>query len=179
MAQLSNQSIKLPAQTGRTRFVSDTEPIRNLSLATSPHRMNPPDDMGRSKVPNNVAQPNVEGLCDFEQRVNRDRPFRPFHLTNINGMKVRFLGQFLLAESGPLTLQSNVLANQAAVFWRMNHSPLQKQQAARRSHKLPALDCACVANAESLETTKSQRKQVQRWRREESQWHGELFVTGN
>jgi len=69
-------------------------------------------------------------------------------LADVNGMKVRFLSQFLLAESGLLAVQSNILADQTAVFWRTNHSPLPKQQAARRSHKLPALDCACVANAE-------------------------------
>jgi hypothetical protein len=108
------------------------------------------NDVGRSKIANNVAQPNAEGFCDSEQRVNRDRPLRPFHLADVNGMKVRFLSQFLLAESGLLTVQSNILANQTAMFWRPNHSPLPKQQAARRSHKLPALDCACVANGESI-----------------------------
>jgi hypothetical protein len=136
--------------------------------------------VGRSKIANNVAQPKAEGFCDSEQRVNRDRPFRPLHLADVNRMKVRFFGQFLLAESGLLTVQSNILANQTAMFWRTNHSPLPKQQAARRSHKLPALDCACLANAESIKTVKFRRNGVRPRLREESRLHsGPIFVTRN
>jgi hypothetical protein len=138
------------------------------------------NDVGGSKIAYDVPQPNAEGFCDSEQRVNRDRPFRPFHLTDVNRMKVRILGQFLLAESGLLTVQSNILADQTAVFWRTNHSPLPKQQAARRSHKLPALDCACVATAKSLKTVKFRRSGVRPLRREESRLHsGPIFVTRN
>jgi hypothetical protein len=114
--------------------------------------------MLNSKVPNNIAQSNVKRCCDFEQGVNCDRSFRPLNLADINGVKVRLLGQFLLAESGLFPVQSNVLANQAAMFWRTNHSPLPKQQAARRSHKLPALDCACVANSGSLKKCQVSKK---------------------
>jgi len=143
-------------------------------------RIVPLNGAGRSKVANNVAQPNAEGFCDSEQRVNRDRPLRPFHLADVNGMKVRFLSQFLLAESGLLAVQSNILADQTAVFWRTNHNPLQKQQAARRSHKLPALDCACVATAKSIKTVKFRRNGVRPRRREESRLQsGPLFVTRN
>ena len=117
------------------------------------------NDVARSKVANNVAQPKAESFGNSEQRVNRDCHFRTLHLTDVNGMKVRFLGQFLLAESGLLTVRSNILADQTAVFWRTNHSPLPEQQAARRSHKLPALDCACVENAGSIETVKSRRNE--------------------
>jgi hypothetical protein len=94
-------------------------------------------------------------------------------------MELRFLGQFLLAESGLLTVQPNILANQSAMFWGTTHSPLQKQQTPGTRHKLPALDCACIANAGSARIGQSQRHQRHRLRRESSQWHGELFVTGN
>jgi hypothetical protein len=125
------------------------------------------NDVDRSKVADNVAQPNAKGFGDSEQGVNRDRPFRPLYLADVNGVKVRFFGQFLLAESGLFTLQSNILADQTAVFWRTNHSPLPKQQVARRSHKLPALDCACSAKARSIETVMARRKERQYLRREE------------
>jgi len=140
-----------------------------LNVYCCSHRTNLSDHTERSKVANNVAQPNAEGFSDSQQRINRDCPLCPFHLTDVNGMKVGFLSQFLLAESGLLTVQSNILANQTAMFWRTNHSPLPKQQAPRRSHKLPALDCSRVLLESGIQPSrnmKEKRKQPTRFLKE-------------
>ncbi len=134
----------------------------NLNVYYCSHRTNLPNDMGRSKIANNVAQPDAEGFGNSQQRVNRDRPFRPFHLTDVNGMEVRFFSQFLLAEFSLLTVQSNILADQTAMFWRTNHSPLPKQQAPGRSHKLPALDCSCVFLESGIQPSRNMKEKRKR-----------------
>jgi hypothetical protein len=83
---------------------------------------------------------NAQGFGDFQQRVDGNRPFGSFHLAYINGVKVCHFSEFLLAEAGFLAAQSDIVANQATVFWRPNHSPTQNQKTALQIHKLPALD---------------------------------------
>jgi hypothetical protein len=93
-----------------------------------------------SQTPNNIAQSYSQRFCNSQQRINSDGSFCPFHLTDVNRMEVRFFSQFFLAESGLFTVQSNVLADQSAMFWAAGHSPLPKQKSTPEIHKLPALD---------------------------------------
>jgi hypothetical protein len=111
--------------------------------------------MDHLQTADNVAQSYSQGFCNSQQRINRNGSFCPFHLADIYWMKVGLFSQFFLAESGLLTVQSNILTNQSAMFWAAGHSPLPKQKNIRGSHKLPALDYlfsnyACVEAGETF-----------------------------
>jgi hypothetical protein len=93
----------------------------------------------RSKLADNVAQPNPQRLGDSQKGINGNRPFRPLHLANVNGVKVGLFSQFFLAETRLFPIFANIVANQSAVLWILRHSPLPKQNAGARSHKLTAL----------------------------------------
>ena len=109
----------------------------------------------RSKLAHNVAQPNPQRLGDSQKGINGNRPFRPLHLADVNGVKVGLFSQFFLAETRLLPIFANIVANQSAVLWILGHSPLPKQNAGDRSHKLTALVfssvSSCIPAASALE----------------------------
>jgi hypothetical protein len=54
-------------------------------------------------------------------------------------VKVSLFSQFFLTETRLFPIFANIVANQSAVLWILRHSPLPKQNAGDRSHKLTAL----------------------------------------
>jgi hypothetical protein len=88
---------------------------------------------GLSEVLHDVPQSNAKGLRDFQKRVNRDGAVSILHLADVNGMKVGFFRELLLAHARFLSVLANILANEFAVFGNGRHRFLRKQEAANEA----------------------------------------------
>lgn len=85
---------------------------------------------GLSKLANNITQSNAERLGDFQKGINGDRPICTLDLTDVNGVQIGLLRQFLLAEARFLAIGADVFTDQFAVFGTNCHSQLAEQEAA-------------------------------------------------
>lgn len=86
-----------------------------------------------SKVVNHIPQSDAQRLGYLQQRINGDGPVRAFDLTDINRMQIGLFRQSFLTQSCLLPVQTDVFADQLAVFRNGGHGPLQHRKRGREA----------------------------------------------